>query len=268
MNEVRMWQRLASLFGSAILVLSFSSRVVAQQPKLPKIGWLGARSFPGSDSREGSGAKLFIAELSKLGYVEGKNIKIEYRYADDNFDRLPVLADELVRLKVDLLLAAANVEALTAKNATRTIPIIFFNVPDPIASGLVDSLARPGRNIMDFTSISAVMTGKRLELLKETIPDLTRIAVLWNPQNSASAEQWKASQQSSRQLNLRLHSMEVSSVDQFDRTFEEAIKARSAALAVTQDTVLASNRNRINELAARNRLPAIYTQGTYVDAVA
>jgi putative ABC transport system substrate-binding protein len=118
-------------------------------------------------------------------------------------------------------------------------------VPDPVTSGPVDSLARPGRNITRFTSISAVLAGKRLELLKETIPNLSRAAVLWNPQNSASTEQWKASQQSSRQLNLRLHSMKVSSVEQFDRAFDVAIKARSAALAVTQETVLASNRNRI-----------------------
>jgi putative ABC transport system substrate-binding protein len=203
--------------------------------------------------------------LCKLGYIEGKNVTIEYRYADDKFDQLPALADELVRIKVDVLMAAATVEALAAKNATRTIPIIFFNVPDPVASGLVDSLARPGRNITGFTSISAVLAGKRLELLKETIPNLSRVAVLWNPQNSASAEQWKGTHQSSRELGLQLHSMEVSSGEQFSRAFEEAVKARSAALVVTQDTVLASNRKRIVDLAARHRLPAIYTQRNAVE---
>jgi putative ABC transport system substrate-binding protein len=104
---------------------------------------------------------LFIVELNKLGYIDGTNVTIERRYADDKFDRLPALADELVRIKVDVLMAAATVEALAAKNATRTIPIIFFNVPDPVASGLVDSLARPGRNITGFTSISAVLAAKR-----------------------------------------------------------------------------------------------------------
>ena len=235
-----------------------------QHTNVSKIAWLGARSF-GSDERQRSGAELFFAEFSKLGYVDGKNITTEYRYADDNFDRLPALADELVRLKVNLLLAAATREALAAKTATRTIPIIFFGVPDPVASGLVDSLARPGRNITGFTSISAVLASKRLELLKETIPNLSRVGVLWNPQNLASAEQWRASQQSSRQLGLQLHSMEISSVDQFEHAFKEAVKANTAALAVTQETVLTSNIKRVLDLAARNRLPAIYTRGDFVE---
>ena len=250
---------------TTVLLTTFSAEA-QQQAKVPKIGWLGARSFSGPDSRQGSGAELFVAEFSKLGYVDGKNITIEYRFADDKFDRLPTLVNELVRFKVDLILAAATVETLAAKNATRTIPIIFFNVPDPVASGLVDSLARPGGNITGFTSILAMLAGKRLELLKESIPNLSRVAVLWNPQNSASAEQWKGSQQSSRQLGLQLHSMEVSRADQFEVSFNEAVKARSAAVAVTQETVLASNRKRIVDLAAKNRLPAIYAQGNSVES--
>ena len=241
------------------------SHVGAQQSaKIPKIGWLGARSFSGPDSRQGSGAELFVSELSKLGYVDGKNVKIEYRYADGKFDRLPALADELVHLKVDVLMAAATAEALAAKNATRTIPIVFFGVADPVASGLVDSLAQPGRNLTGFTSISVELAGKRLELLKETIPNLSRVAVLWNPQNSASGEQWKESQRSSRELGLQLHSMKVSSVDQFERAFKESIKARSAALVVTQETLVTSNIKRVVDLAVKNRLPAIYTRGDFI----
>jgi putative ABC transport system substrate-binding protein len=144
-----------------------------QHTNVAKIGWLGARSF-GSDERQRSGAELFVAEFSKLGYVDGKNITIEYRYADDNFDRLPALADDLVRLKVNLLLAAATREALAAKTATRTIPIIFFGVPDPVASGLVDSLARPGGNITGFTSISAVLAQQAIRVAQgnhsESVP--------------------------------------------------------------------------------------------------
>jgi ABC-type uncharacterized transport system substrate-binding protein len=248
------------------LVYALCSHAEAQQhAKLPKIGWLGARSFSGPDSRQGSGAELFAAEFSKLGYLDGKNLTIEYRFADDKYDRLPALADELARLKVDVIMAAATVEALAAKKATTTIPIIFFNVPDPVSSGLVDSLARPGRNITGFTSISAV-AGKRLELLKETIPSLSRVAVLWNPQNSSSTDQWKESQQASRELGLQLHSMEVSSVDEFERAFKGAVKDRSAAVAVTQETLLASNRHRVIELAATSRLPAIYTQRNNVES--
>jgi putative tryptophan/tyrosine transport system substrate-binding protein len=251
------------IFCAMLFTLCFPA-AAQQQAKLPKIGWLGARSFSDADSRQGSGAELFVAEFSKLGYVDGKNVKIEYRYADGKFDRLPALADELVHLKVDLLMAAATAEALAAKNATRTIPIVFFGVPDPVASGLVDSLAQPGRNLTGFTSISVELAGKRLELLKETIPNLSRVAVLWNPRNSASAVQWKESLRSSRELSLQLHSMEVSSVDQFERAFKESIKARSAALVVTQETLVTSNIKRVIDLAAKNRLPAIYTRGDFI----
>ncbi|HEU4344464.1 MAG TPA: ABC transporter substrate binding protein, partial [Candidatus Binatia bacterium] len=128
----------------AMLLAPCYSASAQQRAKPAKIGWLGARSFSDPDSRQGSGAELFVTELNKLGYIDGKNVTIEYRYADDQFGRLPGLADELVRLKVDLLMAAANLEAVAAKNATKTIPIIFFNSPDPVGSGLVDSLARPG----------------------------------------------------------------------------------------------------------------------------
>ena len=237
----------------------------AQQPaKVPKIGWLGARTPSGPGGGPGTGAESFRREFSKLGYVEGKNITIEYRYADDQLDRLPGLVDELVRLKIDLLIAPTTVEARAAKNAARTIPIVFFNVPDPVASGLVDSLARPGGNITGFTTISAVLAGKRLELLKETVPNLSRVAVLWDPQNPAAAQQWKESQLPAREMGLQLHSMEVSSFDKFESAFKEAVKARSAALAVTQNTLVASNQTRVKELAAKNRLPAMYTHGGYV----
>ena len=139
----------------------------AQQPtKVPKIGWLGARSAlaPARD--------VFERELRALGYIEGKNIAFEYRYAEGRLDRLPALAEELIRLKVDVLLTPATPAALAGKNATRTIPIVFYTGSDPVALGLVESLARPGGNITGFTTIEAVLVGKRLELLKETIPKL------------------------------------------------------------------------------------------------
>jgi len=150
-----------------------------QQAKVPKIGLLGAR--PAASS---TGLELFRQEIRKLGYIEDKNIAFEYRSADNKFDRLPALADELVRLKVDVIVTPGTAEALAAKNATRTIPIVFFGGGDPVAAGLVDSLARPGGNITGFTSIGAVLAGKRLELLKETVPNLSRVAVLWDPPGS------------------------------------------------------------------------------------
>ena len=250
----------------AIILFTAVSIAEAQQPaKIPKIGWLGARTPSGPGGGPGTGAESFRREFSKLGYVEGKNITIEYRYADDQLDRLPALAEELVRLKIDLLIAPTTVEARTAKNAIRTIPIVFFNVPDPVVSGLVDSLAQPGGNITGFTTISGVLAGKRLELLKETVPKLSRVAVLWDPQNPAAAQQWKESQLPAREMGLQLHSMEVSSADKIESAFNEAAMARSHALTVTQNPVLSSRRKQVMDLATKNRLPAIYHQGEFVE---
>ncbi len=205
-------------------------------------------------------------ELRALGYVEGKNIAFEYRYSEGKLDRLPALADELVRLKVDVLVTPSMALALVAKNATRTIPIVFLIVADPVAAGLVDSLARPGENMTGFTGIAEVLAGKRLELLKETISKLSGVAVLWNPQDPTSVQQWKESQLAARELGLQLNSLEVSSADKYEGAFKEATKARSAALAVTQATLTVSNQKQIVDLAAKNRLPAIYTREDFVDS--
>jgi putative ABC transport system substrate-binding protein len=196
--------------------------------------------------------------------VEGKNIAFESRYAENKLDRLPSLADELVRLKVDVLIANGTSEARAAKHATRTIPIVFFAVTDPVAAELIDSLARPGGNLTGFTTIGAVLAGKRLELLKETVPKLSRVAVLWDPQIQGSAQEWKESQLPARELGLQLHSMEVSSTDKFENAFKEAAKARSGALVVIATPLALSNQKRIVDLATKNQLPAIYHRGDWV----
>jgi putative ABC transport system substrate-binding protein len=234
----------------------------AQQPaKVAKIGWLsiGLYSGPGSTIRG------LPPELRALGYVEGKNIAFDYRYAENKLDRLPALADELVRLKVDVLVTPGTPAAIAAKNATRTIPIVFFRVSDPVPLGLVDSLSRPGGNVTGFTEISEVLAGKRLELFKETVPKLSRVAVLWNPQNPGNAQQWKESQLPARELGLQLHSMEVSSADKYEGAFKEAVKARSSALLVAQDALAGSNLKLIADLAIKHRLPASYPRGEFVD---
>jgi putative tryptophan/tyrosine transport system substrate-binding protein len=167
--------------------------------------------------------------------------------------------------KLMCYLRAGGNGALALKNATRAIPIVFFGaVSDPVEAGLVDSLARPGGNVTGFTTISAVLVGKRVELLKETVPKLSRVAVLWNPKGQGSEQTWKESQLAARELGLQLHSMEVSSADKYESAFKEAIKARSAALAVTQHTLASSNQKRIVDLAAKNRLPAMYYRGDFV----
>ena len=202
--------------------------------------------------------------LRDLGYVEGKNVAFEYRFADDKLDRLPALADELVRLKVDVLLTPGTPGALALKKLPGLSPSFFLDVTDPVAAGLVDSLARPGGNITGFSSIEAVLAGKRLELLKETVSKLSRVAVLWDPRNPASTQEWKESQLAARELGLQLHSMEVSSADKYQDAFKEAIRARSGALAVLSTPLASSNQDQIAGLAARNRLPAIYVQGNFV----
>ena len=169
-------------------------------------------------------------------------------------------------VKVDALLTPGGNGALALKKATTTIPIVFIGaVSDPIAAGLVDSLARPGGNITGFTNVAADLTGKWLELLKQTVPKLSHVAVLWDPQNPGNAQQWKESQLQARELGLQLHSMEVSSADQYEGAFKEAIKVRSAALAVTQHTLATSHQKLITDLATKNRLASMYFRGDFVE---
>jgi len=258
--------RKVGVFSILFVTVPLALAVIAeaqQQAKLPKIGWLDS----GPSVRGTRLGELFLRRLSELGYVEGKNITIEYRSADDKLDRLPALVGELVRLNVDALVTSTTPGAIAAKNATKTIPIVFILLAaDPVAAGLIDSLARPGGNITGLTNIAAELGGKRLELLKETVPKLTRVALLWDPQNSGSAQAWKESQLPARELGLQLYSMEVSSADKFEGAFNDAIKARSAALAVTPMILATSNRKQVVELAAKTRLPAIYARDEFVES--
>jgi len=173
----------------AALPLIWLGRAQAQQQtKKARVGWLSTRPV----SRSGGGSAVIRQELQKFGYIEDKNIVFENRSTEGNLDRLPALAAELIALNVDVLLAYSTPSARALKNATRTIPIVFVTSGDPVASGLVDDLARPGGNITGFSTISSVIVGKRLELLKEIVPKLSRVAVLWSRQGSTL--QWKESQ--------------------------------------------------------------------------
>jgi putative ABC transport system substrate-binding protein len=179
----------SALFTIAIISALIGTWVEAQPtPKMPRIGFLVSGS--GSSARIAS----FRTEFLKLGYVEGKNVTFETRAAKLNYDRLPTLADELVRLKVDVIVTPGANDTRAAKNATKTIPVVFLGtVSDPVSLGFVESLARPGGNVTGFTTIGSVLTGKRLELLKDVIPGLSRVALLWNPQNAGSAQVWQES---------------------------------------------------------------------------
>lgn len=205
-------------FLALVFTLACGVEALAQQPlKIAKIGFLSSGTASGSIFR----SEIFLQLFRELGYVEGKNISFESRYGENNFDRLPSLAEELVGLKVDVLVTNSTPAALAAKNATSTIPIIFLGVSDPVAVGLVDSFARPGGNVTGFSNIAPVLAGKRLELLKETVPKLIRVAVLWDPKAPGSTQQWKESQLPARELGLQLHSMEVSSNDKYEGAFKE-----------------------------------------------
>jgi len=250
-------------FISGLVVLAAPLPADAQAPaRIPRIGLLSTSS-PSNAARW---HEAFRLGLGDLGWVEGKNISIEYRYAEGRSDRLSDLAADLVRLKVDVIVASSASAAVAAQKATRAIPIVMATAGDPVASGLVESLARPGGNVTGLSQMTHETAGKRLELLQEIVPKLTRVAVLWNPQALGSTLSWKELQLPARQLGIQLHSLEVRSPDGFDKAFEDATRARAGALFVTAEPVITTNLKRIAGLAAQSRLPSIFQWPEFADA--
>jgi putative ABC transport system substrate-binding protein len=234
--------------------LALSVPADAQQPaKVPRIGILAPDSsaFPAS-ARYHS----FRQGLRELGYIEGKNIFIVIRYAEGKQDQLSDIATELVKLKVDVIVTATRPGVLAAKNATSAIPIVFAAVGDPVRAGLVSSLARPGGNITGLSILETELFGKRLELLKETFPKITRVADFRDAtsQGTRSAER----QAAARALGLQLQSLDVRSAKDFDGAFEAVLKERAQALTTAASPVISTNQQRIVAFAAKNRLPALY----------
>jgi len=199
--------------------------------------------------------------------VEGKNIVLEYRLGEGNPDRLPVLAAELVRLKVDVILIIGGTPpAMAAKGATATIPIVVAGLSDPVATGLVSSLARPGGNITGITVMNEELAGKRLELLKETFPEVSRVAVLWNSTNPGAALNFKETQAVARRLGLQLQSLDVHSVNDLEGAFESATRSGAHALDVLRTGPLTSQFRRIADFAVKNHLPSIHDRSDFVEA--
>jgi putative tryptophan/tyrosine transport system substrate-binding protein len=196
--------------------------------------------------------------LRERGWIEGKNISIEYRYADGHLDRLPALATELVRLKVDVIVTSVMDDTLPAKEATLSIPIVMAAGVDPVLMGMAGSLARPGGNVTGLAGITPELAGKRLELLKEMVPNLSRVAVMWNPGSRGSTINWQELQLPARSLGLELHSLETRNPSDLDRAFADAGRARVGALAIMPDPLFAGNLRRIADLAIRSRLPAVF----------
>jgi putative tryptophan/tyrosine transport system substrate-binding protein len=246
------------------LALASIHPVEAQQPgKLHRIGYLESGSASGSTHL----LDAFRQGLHELGHVEGKNIDIEYRYAEGKTERLPDLAAELVRLKVDVILVRATGEALAVKETTNTIPIIMLNVGNPMAAGLIASLARPGGNITGLTQMTPEVGGKRLELLKEVVPKMSRLAVLTMSRPDTGLQlQMKEIEAAAQALGVQLQPLEVRGPEDIDSAFQAAANKRVSALIVLAHPPFFAERRRIGELAVKSRLPTMYPQSDYVDA--
>ena len=247
---------------AVLLTLSFLAE--AQQPKKEaRIGFL----VPGSASGYASLTDAFRQGLRELGYVERKNIVIEYRYTEGKLDPLPELATDLVRLKVDVIITASTPDALATKQRTGTIPIVMAVSGDPLGSGLVASLARPGGNVTGLTSIASDLSGKRLELLKEVVPRIDRLAVLGNPSNVLTASTMRETEVAAQALQVKVQIVEVRGPDDFETAFQAAIKGRAVALIVLPDPVFTGQRRRIVDVAAKSRLAAIFYTKEFVEAM-
>jgi putative ABC transport system substrate-binding protein len=254
-----MMDRRTFLNTLTLSILSAPLAIEAQQPtKVPRIGVL----WPVSDDPVLEG---FRQGLRDLGYVEDQNILIEYRYARGKDDLLPGLAAELVRLNVDLILTWTVVAARVAKQATTTIPIVNGSMSDPVAAGLVSSLARPGGNLTGLTSFSPVLSAKRLELIKEVVPGLSRVALLSTAHPSARLA-LRETEVAAGSLGIRLQTLDVRGPDDFDDAFSAMTRERAGALVLLLDTLFLEHRNRLVDLAAKHRLPAIYWGRQFVEA--
>ncbi len=234
----------------------------AQQPaKLPRLGWLAAGSTTATM------INAFRQGLRLLGYVEGQNIVIEYRNSGEQLDRLPGLAAELVGLKVDVIFASGGLEAaLAAKNSTTTIPIVISNANDPVALGLVASLARPGGNITGLSSLTLALAGKHLQLLKESFPKISRVAILWNPAGSGSVAYKKDADAAAGLLGIKLLSVEMREAKDLEQGFLAMKKWHAAALVTASGPLLTSHLKRILELASQSRLPTMHVQSVWVES--
>ncbi len=250
--------RRAFISGISVGLLAAPLAAEAQQAgKIPRIGFLRAGPPPKS------WVEGFQQGLRDLGYVEGQNIVTEYRFTDGSTGQLPDLVGELLRLKVDVIVASATAAAQAAENLTRTVPIVFAGINDPVGSGLVSNLSRPGKNITGTSLMSVDLLAKRVELLKEVVPQLSRLAALGVPADPSYALQVKATETGARALGVQLDLIAVRSPNDFETAFKVARKAQ--ALIQFEQVFLTTHRTRLLELAVRNRLPAVYGLRDWVD---
>jgi putative ABC transport system substrate-binding protein len=236
-----------------------------QAAKVARIGFLRSNLAANPHLQE-----AFLQGLRDLGYVEGRNVVIEYRDAEGKLERLPALAAELVALKVDVIVTGGGTPtALAAKQATRTLPIVFASAPDPVTDGLVTSLARPGGNVTGLSNLSPELVGKRLEQLKQAVPGVSRVAVLWQPGvmgERTEKDMPKAVEVAARALGVRPQFVEARGPADVDRAFSDMTRARAGALTVSGSAMFFNERRRLVDLAAKNRLPTVFPLKEYVDA--
>ena len=254
-----------ALLGALLGGLVAAPRVIEaqHQGKVPRIAWLGGQARETAYPY----VRAFQGGLKDLGWVEGQNLVIEWRFSGGRAELLPDLAAELVRLRVDLIVVPSTPTALAAKNATTTIPLVTVAVTDPVALGLVASLARPGGNITGLTSsVGPEIAGKQLELLKEIVPKVSRMAALWNPATPDSAPRLREAEMAARALGVELQPVEARSANDFDRAFAAMTAKRAGALLVVGDVMFSTHRIRLAHLSAKSRLPAMYSGREYVEA--
>jgi putative ABC transport system substrate-binding protein len=241
-----------TLLGSTAITWPLAAR--AQPPAVRVIGFLGT-TLP---SLSTTNLAAFRQGLSETGYVEGQNVTVEYRWAEGRYDRLPVLAADLVGRKVDVIVASTTPGILAAKSATATIPIIFMGGDDPVRGSFVASLAQPGGNVTGISIMSAELDPKRLELLHELVPKATVIALLANPANSRTEPMIRNLQEAARARNLQLLTLKASTESEIDAAFATLVQVHAGALNVLSDSFFSSRRDRLVRLAARHAIPAIY----------
>jgi len=248
-----------ALLGGAVATWPLAAR--AQQPgKAARIGYLAIRAPMSAD-------EALLQALRELNWIEGRNIVVERRFSAGNFDRLREFAAELVRLKVDAIVAVASASTQAAKDATASIPICFVNAGDPVGQGFVMSLARPGGNVTGVSfDASPDITAKQLQLILETVPKASRVAVLWNPTSPFLRSYWSVAQAAAPALGVVLQSLEVQDASQYETAFKAIGRDRADALVVLSDSFATFHRARIAELAAEHRLPVLYGHRQYVEA--
>jgi ABC-type uncharacterized transport system substrate-binding protein len=259
--------RLSTIGLMLTLALSILAAPLAaesqQAAKIPRIGFLSPSSP--ADPRTQRFLEAFRQGLRKLGWVEGQQIAIEYRWAEERPKRLADFARELVSLNVDVIVASTTSASLRAKQATETIPIVSVAV-DPVATGLVTSLAHPGRNITGLSMMAPDLIGKQMEILKELVPTLSRVALLWNPNNVSNVPQLQQAQETAQALKVRLQPLEVRGLSEIDSAFATMTKEQADAVIVLVDSMLVQHRTRLADLAAQSRLPAVYGLEDHVEA--